>query len=371
MKIEMYEATVGEVYEGYQDRGEEGVVGYGGMLDIRPKYQREFVYNNQQEQAVIDTILNDYPLNVMYWVKNSNGAYEVLDGQQRTLSFCHFMDNEFSYLPKGSNDTKYFHSLTTEQQKKIKNYKLTIYVCEGEEQEKLEWFKRINIAGEKLTDQELRNAVYAGDWLTDAKKIFSKTNCSAANKADGLLKFKVIRQELLEKVLEWKIDADGYDSIELYMSAHQWDKDANDLWVYFQDVIDWVHKVFNVSRPKLMKNQEWGLLYNQFHTNTYNANDIESEIQSYLKDDEIQNQRGIYQYVLDRKEKHLNLRQFSDNQKIRKYEEQNGICPVCGKHFDYEQMEGDHIIPWSQGGTTKDENLQMLCKKCNREKSDK
>lgn len=365
MKIELFDATVGEVFQGYTDLNEEGVKGYGGMLDIRPPYQREFVYNREQEEAVIDTILHGYPLSVMYWVRNSNGAYEVLDGQQRILSFCHYLAGSFSYKEK------YQHSLTDEEKEKILSYPLMVYVCEGEEKEKLDWFKRINIAGEKLTAQELRNAVYTGPWLMDAKRYFSKMNCAGKNKGDGLLNYKTIRQELLEKVLEWKINYDHVPSIELYMSAHQWDKDAMDLWMYYQDVIDWVHKTFSEPRKALMMNQEWGLLYNQFHQNVYNPNDLELEIQTLLKSDEIQNYRGIYPYVLDRKEKHLNLRQFSKNQKLSKYEEQKGICPICGKHFEFEQMEGDHIVPWSQGGTTTLDNCQMLCKACNREKSDK
>lgn len=50
-----------------------------------------------------------------------------------------------------------------------------VYLCSGEDSEKLEWFKTINIAGEKLTDQELRNAVYSGSWVSDAKGISVKT----------------------------------------------------------------------------------------------------------------------------------------------------------------------------------------------------
>lgn len=77
----------------------------------------------------------------------------------------------------------------------------------------------------------------------------------------------------------------------------------------------------------------------------------------------------IYSYVLNGKERNLNIRAFSDNQKREAYERQKGICPVCKKHFELEDMEGDHITPWHEGGKTIADNCQMLCAECNRRKS--
>ena len=91
MTIKQLEVTVGEITSGYINSEEQGVRGYGGLLDIRPPYQREFIYNEKEQIAVITTVLKGYPLNVMYWVKRSEDAecpYEVMDGQQRTLSLC-------------------------------------------------------------------------------------------------------------------------------------------------------------------------------------------------------------------------------------------------------------------------------------------
>src|SRR6266567_4214602 len=86
MKIELHRIPVRKVIIGYKDSAEEGVVAYGGKLDIRPKYQREFVYSGKQRDEVINTIKKNFPLNVMYWMKNNDGSFEVLDGQQRTIS---------------------------------------------------------------------------------------------------------------------------------------------------------------------------------------------------------------------------------------------------------------------------------------------
>ena len=86
MKIDLHKIPVREVIAGYKDSAEEGVVAYGGKLDIRPKYQREFVYTGKQRDAVLETVKNGFPLNVMYWVKTDQGNFEVMDGQQRTIS---------------------------------------------------------------------------------------------------------------------------------------------------------------------------------------------------------------------------------------------------------------------------------------------
>lgn len=169
MHIEQRKITVGEVAEGYFNDAEEGVTGYDERLDIRPKYQREFVYNNAQRDEVIRTITKGLPLNVMYWCV--------------------------------TGDDRYFYNLTANQKKAILDYELFVYVCDGTDSEKLDWFHIINIVGEKLTDQELRNAVYTGSWTSGAKRYFSKTGCAAQGMAGDYLKGASIRQEYLETAI--------------------------------------------------------------------------------------------------------------------------------------------------------------------------
>ena len=230
MTIELHEITIRDLFNGYQDSQEEGVVAYGGRLDVRPKYQREFVYTGKQRDEVINTVRHGFPLNIMYWVKKEDGNFEVLDGQQRTISICQYLNNDFSI------GEKYFHTLTDDQQAQILDYKLMVYFCEGTDSEKLDWFKIVNIAGEKLSDQELRNAVYTGAWLTDAKRHFSKTNCAGIGLGDKFVRVEVNRQGLLELVLKW-ISA---GNIEQYMADHQHEPNCNELWLYYTSVINWV-----------------------------------------------------------------------------------------------------------------------------------
>lgn len=358
MKIELHEITIRQVSEKYVDNAEEGVVGYNGELNIRPKYQREFVYDDNKRNAVIDTIRKEFPLNVMYWVKNEDGTFEMLDGQQRTISFCQYVNSDFSF------ENRFFHNLTNIEKEQILNYKLMIYFCEGNDKEKLDWFKIINIAGEKLTDQELRNAVYTGTWLTNAKSIFSKSNCAAYLLSKDYVNGSPIRQEILETGLHWISN----EEIEKYMSIHQHDPNANELWTYFRNVIEWV-KITFITYRKEMKGINWGGLYDQFKGKIIDTQKLDQEIQSLMMDDDVTNKKGIYSYVLTRSEKYLNIRAFSDNQKRSAYEKQKGICIKCGKRFDIDKMEADHITPWHLGGKTNDENCQMLCFDCNRKKS--
>ena len=358
MKIELHEITVREVAEKYGDNAEEGVVGYGGKLNIRPRYQREFVYDEKKRNAVLDTIRKDFPLNVIYWVKNDDGTFEVLDGQQRTISFCQYVAGDFSI------ENRAFHNLTQVEKEQILNYRLMVYFCEGNDKEKLDWFRIINIAGEKLTDQELRNAVYTGPWLSSAKLIFSKTNCVAYLLSKDYVNGTAIRQELLETALDWISGG----QIEQYMSAHQHDPNANELWTYYRNVIEWVKLTFKIYR-KEMKGINWGMLYDKFKGEMFDTEKLEQEIQTLMVDDDVTNKRGIYPYVLMHNEKYLNIRAFTDGQKRAAYEKQKGVCKKCGNHFELSEMEADHITPWHLGGKTTPENCQMLCRNCNRTKS--
>ncbi len=364
MKIELQEISIREISENYIDNAEEGVVGYNGRLNIRPKYQREFVYDENKRNAVIDTIRNSFPLNIMYWVKNDDGSFEVLDGQQRTISFCQYVKNGFSVNINGY--PKSFANLTPDEKEQILNYKLMVYFCEGTDSEKLAWFRVINIAGERLTDQELRNATYTGTWLTNAKSIFSKSNCAAYLLSKDYVVGSPIRQEILQTALSWI----NKGEIEEYMRIHQHDPNANELWTYFRNVIEWVKLTFPVQR-KEMKGVNWGSLYDEFKDKLYDTSELEKEIKELMIDDDVTNKKGIYMYILTKNEKYLNVRAFSESQKRSAYERQNGICVHCHEHFELKGMEGDHITPWHLGGKTTADNCQMLCKDCNRRKSGK
>ena len=360
MDIKLKHITVRELTKGYTNLEDEGVTGYNGNLNIRPAYQREFVYKESQQIAVLESINNGMPLNVMYWVDNLDGTYELLDGQQRTMSICNYVDGGFSI------GSMYFGNLTKDAQDLILDYELMVYVCSGTDKEKLEWFKIINIAGEKLTEQELRNSIYTGSWLSDAKLRFSRNNCPAYIIGKDYLTGTPLRQDFLETALKWISGGNVAD----YMATNQKKENAAELWEYYRSVIDWVNSTFTVYR-KEMKGIDWGELYDKYHQDYRNPNDIEKQVKTLMMDSEVKKKESIYNYVLSGQSKYLNLRAFDANVKRKVFEKQDGVCLVCKDIFKLEEMEADHITPWSKGGETIESNCQMLCVKCNREKSSK
>lgn len=382
MKINMLKLKVCDLVKGYyEDDATSKVVAWGGKLDVRPEYQREYVYGETQRDAVINTVLQGFPLNIMYFVDRKDGTYEVLDGQQRIISLCRYAQNKYSVkIPAttGGYDTVNYPNLFNSDptnpapftQEQFDNYELMVYICEGTEKEKIDWFQIINIAGEELEKQEILNAVLHSAWLTDAKSVFSRRNCAAYKNYGKYMNGDYIRQKYLETAFTWKADAEGItgkDAVVEYMKAHRADKNANDLWDYFEKVFKWVKKNFG-NFDKSMKGVAWGLLYNAHKDDKLDPADLQAKMKNLLADQEVQKKSGIYEYLLTGDEKTLNLRAFSEDDKQTKYHQQGGICAICGKHFEYDDMAGDHIVPWSRGGKTVIDNCQMLCTTCNLKK---
>jgi len=371
MKIELKTIKVGNLIANYKDSQEKGVTAWGGQLDVRPAYQREFIYKDKQRDAVIDTLSKGFPLGVMYWVKANDGSgrYEVLDGQQRLISICQFFQGDFSH--EFQKDVPFYgHNMPADLKARMLDYDLTVYFCEGTDEEKLEWFRTINIAGEKLTDQELLNINYTGPWLSDAKKYFSQTNGPAYRLAKDYVKGTPNRQELLETALDWISDGD----VAGYMSRHRNDRNASELWNYFTTVIEWAKSIFPVYR-KEMKGLDWGRLHRKYSANTssYDPEELEKKINALMANEEVTEKKGVYEYLLSGEDeslaRKLSKRSFSERDKRTAYERQQGVCPKCGERYGYDEMEGDHVVPWWRGGLTVLDNLQMLCRKCNQEKA--
>lgn len=363
MEYELKFVTVGEVAAGYVDNAEAGCRGYGGKLNIRPAYQREYIYKGKQRDAVVKSVQKNLPIGAMYWVKTADG-WELLDGQQRTISICQFVAGGYAIDHRG------FTNLEPDAQEQILNYRLWICECFGNASETLEWFKILNTPSTPLSEQELRNAVCTGSWLEDAKKYFSRSNCAVyQHDYNKYLDGTAIRQDFLETALRWICARDKIE-IEDYMYKNQHAPNASELWLYFKGVLDWVQATFPNYRRE-MKYVPWGILHNRYGGKTYDAAALEKKIVALLEDEDVTNSRGIYEYIFDGSERHLSIRKFSEKIKRAAYERQNHCCKKCGKHYPIEKMHADHIVPWSKGGRTVEENCQVLCENCNREKSNK
>ena len=383
MEITKKSITIRELCEGYVNESEtqieDAVKAYGGKLCVRPAFQRAFVYDKKQENAVIDTAMKGFPLNIMYWVDNGDGTYDCLDGQQRTISLCNFVDGVSSFEAPWFNGGKknYIHTIQRidpDMYERFMNYELEVYICQGAKSERMEWFRTINIAGEELYPQELRNANYVSPWLTDAKRYFSKANASStakcpAERIGGQYTNKnANRQEILAQVISWRIGSTEDTDICQYMEDHIHDKDASDLWNYFNEVIDWINEVFPGTYDKGMASVNWGYLYNNFSDEDLDPDEISNkfdELIDFKASKELDvSVAKIVEYCITRDESLLKHRKFSEVQRTSLYNKQKGICPDCGQHYLKADMHAHHIIPWYNGGLTEINNGVMLCKEC-------
>ena len=378
--------TVEDVCKGfvYNEAEGKGLFGLSGKLVIQPEYQRNYIYaDGKKDVAVIKSLMKGYPLGLIYFTQTADRMYEVLDGQQRITSFGRFLTGKFPIKDKNGME-QYFRSLAEDLQNKIKNTKLTIYICEGEESEIKEWFDTINIVGIPLNEQERLNAIYSGPFVTKAKEMFSNTQNSNVQKWSAYVSGVVNRQDFLHTALDWV----SKGNVSSYMSLHRFDTDINELVTYFNSVIDWVSTVFIDVLPK-MRGLEWGRLYEQYHTKAYDPQKVSELVKKLDADFYVKEKKGIFEYVLGGcvDTKLLEIRIFDDPVKNSVYAKQTeeakkkhiSNCPLCAlstgsnhaKIWKLNEMDADHVAAWSKGGATDISNCQVLCKTHNRAKGNK
>ena len=378
--------TVADICDGfvYNELEGKGLFGWGGKLVIQPEYQRNYIYaDGKRDVAVVDSLLKEYPLGLIYFVKVGEDKYEVLDGQQRITSFGRFVTNKFAVRDKNGMQ-QIFDGLDKALQKRILDSKLTIYVCEGDEPEIKEWFKTINIAGVPLNEQELLNAIYSGPFVTAAKEEFSNSGNSNLQKWKVYVRGSEIRQEILHEALRWvsKGDIDGY------MGDHRRKTDIQELKTYFKTVIDWIDGVFESTEDE-MCGLDWGRLYETYHKNAYNPKKVWERVKALYADDFVKNRRGIFEYVLggETDTKLIDVRVFDMKTSKAVYAKQTSAakkkgesnCPLCAvghaanrsRIYNFNEMDADHVTAWSKGGATSAKNCQMLCKTHNRAKGNR
>ena len=379
--------TVGDVCEGFiYDKNEgKGLFGLNGKLIIQPEYQRNYIYGDgKKDVAVVESLLKGYPLGLIYFVLNNDGQYEVLDGQQRITSFARFVNQSWPFAVERNGKPRYFSSLDSDDQKKITEAPLTIYVCEGKPSEIQEWFETINIAGVPLAKQELRNATYHGPFVTKARAVFSNTGNANMNRWQTYVKGDPKRQAILETALDWVSDGD----IDGYMAKHRQDSDITELKNHFDTVIDWADAVFEYTGNEVC-GLEWGRLYRQYHLNAYSKDDVAKRVDELLGDPQVTSKRGVFEYILsgEHDPSLLNVRVFDEKTKRAVYDKQTkdaqakdrSNCPLCAighdnnakRIYKLNEMDADHVTAWSRGGATDASNCQMLCKTHNRAKGNR
>ena len=379
--------TVGDVCKGFVfDRNEgKGLFGLDGHLIIQPEYQRNYIYGDgKRDVAVVDSLLKRYPLGLIYFVKNRDGMYEVLDGQQRITSFARFVNHSWPFAVERKGKPHYFNSLNEDEKRRIIDAPLTIYICEGEPSEIQAWFETINIAGVPLVKQELRNAAYHGIFVNKAREVFSNTGNANMNRWQTYVRGDVKRQAVLETALNWVSNGD----IDGYMATHRYDSSIVELRNNFDTVIDWADSVFEYTGSE-MCGLDWGSLYRNYHKNAYSRDKVAKRVDTLIEDSQVTDKRGIFEYVLggETDTRLLNVRVFDQKMKkavyIKQTEEAKALnisnCPLCAIGHDANakrvyketEMDADHVTAWSAGGATDVSNCQVLCTTHNRAKGNR
>ena len=377
--------TVKDICEGfvYNELEGKGLFGLSGKLTIQPEYQRNYIYSSdggKKEAAVIESVLKEYPIGLIYFNKISKDKFEILDGQQRITSLGRFLTDKFA-IKDGDGTKQYFNGIAKDKQNKILKTTLLIYECEGTESEIKEWFKTINIVGVPLAPQELLNAIYSGPFVTLGKEEFSNSQNANIKKWSAYIKGSANRQAFLERALDWV----SKGNIDDYMSCHRNDKNIIELKTYFNSVIDWVSSVFT-DVEKEMSGLEWGRLYEKYHKKPYNQAKVSKRVQKLYGDPYIKNRKNIFEYILGGyiDTKLLEVRVFDDATKKSVYTSQTkkaetknkSNCPHCVighdankiKIWGLKEMDADHVAAWSKAGATSKNNCQMLCKTHNQAK---
>lgn len=380
--------TVKEICDGfvYNELEGKGLFGLSGKLTIQPEYQRNYIYasdGGKKEVAVIDSVLQGYPIGLIYFNKVNDDNLEVLDGQQRITSLGRFVTDKFAIKDENGME-QYYTGIASDKRAKILETILLIYECEGTESEIKEWFKTINIAGIPLNNQELLNAVYSGPFVTLSKAEFSNSQNANIQKWRAYITGSANRQEFLECALDWVSKGNIGD----YMSRHRYEKNITELKTYFNSVIDWVSGVF-ADVENEMRRLEWGRLYEKYHNKAYDPAKVSDEVKTLYADPYVKNRKGIFEYILGGSfdTKLLDVRVFDEATKRAAYATQTSDaeakgksnCPLCSvghdanksKFWSFGEMDADHVAAWSKGGATEAKNCQMLCKTHNRAKGNR
>jgi len=377
MKATLTKITVGEVLEGfeYDDAEGKGLFGLSGQLVIQPEYQRNYIYAKMNKDvAVIESVLKGYPLGILYFNKREDGMLEVLDGQQRITSLGRYKTFKFPILDNAGLPM-YFDMLSPESLERFLSTELLVYVCQGSDLEIKEWFKTINIAGVPLNDQELLNAVYSGEFVSLGKSEFSNSQNPNIYKWEAYIDGSAARQDFWATALDWVSHGDTAN----YMAQHRHDKNISELKSYFEEVLDWVSSVFPMTERE-MRGQPWGEFYSRFGSLQFDADEVAKEVTKLYADPFVKKRRGIFLFVLSGSKdfKLLDIRIFDEATKRAKFEEQKAAaiaagtsnCPLCTISGDanstriwkFDDMDADHVTPWSKGGATTIQNCRVLCR---------
>lgn len=405
--------TIRELIDGFNEDIETNeVTSMNGRLNIRPKYQREFVYKMEQQESVIETVLEDFSIKeiTLHCHRDMNDPtnedlfkYDLMDGQQRLISICNFYKNKVEYHDPLDDFTRKFVNLPPSDKEAFMNFEIHAEIYDGSLGDILRYFKRLNIAGEVMNNQELRNAIASigrFDWIQRVKEYFSRVGRGANDPSRGYTQYfnatmdDIKHQKVLEMAIRWhankmaeeyELSSDKVKRLDDYV-VHCTDfyDGGSELIEYFEGVLNWVDTMFvgedNQNYRDIMKTIDWGTLYNTYHDSCEVEPTVAQALVNKMFNDPnldlhtAKAKRGVYAYVLTCTKdgtmgdlQTLHMRLFDRAMVINKWAKNDYRCKVCGKLISQENLEGHHIKAWYEGGTSDEDNCLAVCKACHTE----
>ncbi|GMO34906.1 MAG: hypothetical protein Ta2B_15240 [Termitinemataceae bacterium] len=333
--------------------------------------QREIVYSEEKQILVIDSIVNDIPLPAFYFWKNESDVLEVLDGKQRIEAITQFVHNNLEY------EEKLWKQSSPQIQTKINETELSVIISSGDVELKRKIFYRINTLGVPLSDFEVLNGLYSGEYLrgiTSFVKQDKETIRVFGSNSRGKVQYDLLK--LIVRFFE--PDCGVSDYVE-----KQQNKTFVDDQKKIKPFINFVREIFNdyankdilfyLARRYLKNKSIW----------INKKDEINNVVKLYIKSDyykltknKTQDYEKIILATIDGQTVDTK-RAFSqeDKEELLQASQKNdeGLfqCNGCQQHYDKSLLEVDHIVPWSLGGRTDLTNAQLLCRNCNRRKSNK
>ncbi len=136
-----------------------------GSYILDPDFQRAFLWDEDRQSRLIESILMRIPLPVLYLAENDDGKIVVVDGLQRLSTFLRFLTNKLKlHLPDRADlHGRRFRDLPEKLQNRVEDCSLTLYSIDSKvpERARLDIFERVN-SGVPLTRQQMRNCIYMG-----------------------------------------------------------------------------------------------------------------------------------------------------------------------------------------------------------------
>jgi hypothetical protein len=390
-----------------------------GQLDLQPKFQREYVWNTKPElpSRLIESLLLEIPIPPIYFGKVAEGRLEVIDGQQRLTTLVDFVSNQFALRKlrsMASLNEKRFKDLTKQQQEKILDTPIRSIVIDaaGNTELRYEVFERLNRGSMILNEQELRNCLYRGpfnDLLAELEMDSYWRKAKGGSSPEGRFKER-------ETILRFFAFADRISQyagslkqfLNEYMARYA-PREQNELKVHaglFRQTMQNVYAVFGEKSARLY---DVNLRTNRGNWETkFSVTALDIQASALMNRPAVKVQKAaeqirelfLFTLLTDNEMKDAISKRTASSAQTRirwtkfrqlidpiidgtvieprffEYEfrkqlfEESDLCRLCKNQIHtFEDCTVDHIVPYSKGGKTIQENAQLAHRGCNAKKN--